>query len=918
MKKFAIAVLILGVFLFASDYGKITGRVTNEETGEALVGADVYLQGTELGAATDGNGEYAILYVPVGTYQVVAAYIGYNDFTYTQVVVNADQTTVLNFKLPEEVIMMGTIEVVAPREMIVISETSTGRAVTSQEMERLPVTTINQVITLQAGVVESDLGTHVRGGRADEITYFVDGIVTKVPNTGWQSVRVNPSAVEEVSVVSGGFDAEYGDALSGIINIHTKEGGTKHSGTVRFLTDEVFGSGNEKLNFGYNLYDFSLGGPIPVSKRLRYFVSGEVMMTDAYQDGLYKIESPRMDYRGQARFSYLFPNAKGKVTFSGFTSREQYMYWSTSGTDPNSLKYFDQKPMSRIKNWIASATFNYMLTAKTLTSLKVGATHFDRVYGNRDYVWEEANDRQWYEDYRFYAEHLVDYLTASDLPVRDVLIDSVMQYHEEYLNRGPQALRNSPYAIEGWFRTYGDYRVWRAWRNDDYQGRFDITHSVGKVHEFKTGMDFIQYKIQYFDNNLPWVTNPFWDYYDRDPYKFAFYIQDKMDFEGLIARLGVRFDYFDPKSFTFDDPQNYEDSTLFDSQSSYKISPRLGFSLPVTDRMKFRFNYGQYFQLPQLDDMYATNDTAIIRLALSRGNTIVGNILMKPQKTVMYEVGIENQLSEEIVFGFTAYFKDIYDLSQIREVQALPMSYFQYFNVDYGNVKGFEFNIKKRMSDMWALGIVYTLQFARGTGAWAGEWYDDHYEYNIDPPVIDYWLDFDERHTVNANFDIDLPSNFFLIPLQNFASSFVLSYHSGHPYTPEDLKGNKLGDENSARMPSYLNVDWNFSRRVKLGPANIVLSGLIENLFNTEQITNVYVTTGEADDHGDQEPTITQFVPISMTSDRYSPQGDFNHDGLIDPAEGKLDYMNALVDYYTNPRNYNNAFKVKFGIGIGF
>jgi outer membrane receptor protein involved in Fe transport len=917
MKKL-LCLLFVGVLLFASDYGRISGRVTDEETGEALIGADVYLQGTELGAATDVSGEYSILYVPVGTYQVVAAYVGYNEFTYTKVVVNADQTTVLNFKLPPTVITVGEVVSVAERPMIVISETSTGRAVTSQEMGRLPVTTINQVITLQAGVVESDLGTHVRGGRADEITYFVDGIVTKVPNTGWQSVRINPSAVEEVSVVSGGFDAEYGDALSGIINIHTKEGGTKHSGTFRFLTDEVFGSGNDKLNFGYNLYDFSLGGPIPVSRRLRYFVSGEVMMTDAYQDALYKIESPRMDYRGQARFSYLFPNAKGKVTFSGFTSREQFVYWSTSGIDPNSLKFFDQKPISRTKNWIASATFNYMLTAKTLTSLKVGATHFDRVYGNRDYVWEEANDRQWYDDYRFYGEHLVDYLVTGELPVRDVLIDSVMAYHEEYLNRGPFALRNSPYAIEGYFRTYGDYRVWRAWRNDDYQGRFDLTHSIGKVHEFKTGMDFIQYKIQYFDNNLPWVTNPFWDYYDRDPYKFAFYIQDKMDFEGLIARLGVRFDYFDPKSFTFANPQDYTDSSIVDAETNYKISPRLGFSLPVTDRMKFRFNYGQYFQLPQLDDMYATNDTAIIRLALSRGNTIVGNILMKPQKTVMYEVGIENQISEEIAFGFTAYFKDIYDLSQIREVQALPMSYYQFFNVDYGNVKGFEFNIKKRMSDMWALAIVYTLQFARGTGAWAGEWYYDHYDFNIDPPVIDYWLDFDERHTVNANFDIDLPSNFFLIPLQNFASSFVLSYHSGHPYTPEDLKGNKLGDENSARMPGYLNVDWSFSRRVKLGPANVILSGLIENLFNTEQVTNVYVTTGVADDHGDEEPTITQFVPISMTSDRYSPQGDFNHDGLIDPAEGKLDYMNALTEYYTNPRNYNNAFKVRFGVGIGF
>lgn len=914
MKKL-LCLIFIGAFLFASDYGRISGRVTDEETGEALIGADVYLQGTELGAATDVNGEYTILYVPVGTYQAVAAYVGYNEFTYTRVIVNADQTTVLNFKLPPTVITMEAITSVAERPMIVISETSTGRAVTSEEMSRLPITTINEVITLQAGVVESDLGTHVRGGRADEITYFVDGIVTKVPNTGWQSVRVNPNAVEEVSVISGGFDAEYGDALSGIINIHTKEGGTEHTGTFRFMTDEVFGSGNEKLNFGYNLYDFSLGGPLPVSQRLRYFVSGEVMMTDAFREAYYKVPSPRMDYRGQARFSYLFPGAKGKVTFSGFMSREQYVDWSSQ-----SLKYFDMIYMSRVKNWIASATFNYMLTAKTLTSLKVGATHFDRAYGNRDYEWEANPDNnwQWYHDYRFYAEHLIDYLAAGELPVSHIVIDSLMQYHEEYLNRGSFALRNSPYAIEGYFRTYGDYRVWRYWNNDDYQGRFDITHSIGKVHEFKTGLDFIQYQMQYYDNNLPWVTNPFWDFYDRDPYKFAFYMQDKMDFEGLIARLGVRFDYFDPKSFTFANPQDWDDSTTVDAETNYKISPRLGFSLPVTDRMKFRFNYGQYFQLPQLGDMYGTTDTAVIRLALSRGNTIIGNILMKPQKTVMYEVGIENQVSDEIAFGFTAYFKDVYDLSQIREVQALPMSYYQYFNVDYGNIKGFEFNVKKRMSDMWALAVVYTLQFARGTGAWAGEWYYDHYDYGIEVPVIDYWLDFDERHTVNANFDLELPGNFFLIPLQDFSSSFILSFHSGHPFTPEDLKGNRLGDENSARMPGYWNVDWSFSRRVKLGPANVVLSGMIFNLFNTDQVIDVYVTTGLPDDHGDPEPTITQFVTLPMFSNRYTPQGDFNHDGLISPSEAKLDYMNALKDYYTDPRNHNNAFKVRFGIGIGF
>ncbi len=917
MKQLMIMLILMCTALFAAEYGRIIGRVVDAETGDPLIGADVIVEGTDLGAATDEKGEYTVLYVTAGTYQVVASYISYDPFTYASVVVNADQTTQLNFRLRPTVIEVQGVTAVAERPLIVVSQTQTGRAVTSQEMDRLPVTTINQVITLQAGVVQSDLGTHFRGGRTNEVTQYIDGIATKVPNTGQQSVNINPSAVEEITVVSGGFDAEYGDALSGVVQIVTKEGGTKHAGNFRYLTDEILSS-VDQLHYGYNLYDVSIGGPFPLTNRFRYFLSGELMTNDAFQAAYYKVPSPRMDYRAQARFSYLFPNAKGKLTLSGFNSREQFVVWGTAQNAPNNLKYFPNKPMQRTKNWIASATMNYMLTAKTLMSAKFGATQYNRCFGNRDYEWEENNDRQWHEDYRFRAEHIIDYLMKGDLSVRDVIIDSVMQYHSEWQNRDRIALRSSPYATEGLFYTSGDHRVWRYWYNRDYQARFDATHSIGRVHEFRSGVDFTQYDMKFYDNNLPWVTNPFWDYYNRSPYKIAWYLQDKMDFEGLIARIGVRIDYFDPKALTFENPTDVRDTSTIKADVSYKISPRLGFSLPVTDRMKFRFNYGHYFQLPILSNMYTSNDTAVIKLALSRGNTIIGNILMRPEKTVMYEVGIENQFSDQVVAGLTAYFKDIYDLSQIREVPALPTPYFQFFNVDYGNVKGFEFSLRKRMADMWAISAVYTLQFAKGTASFAGEWYNDYYNWQIEPPVIDYWLDFDERHTVNINFDIETPKDFFFIPMQNFNSSIVFSYHSGQPYTPQDLRGNQIGDQNSARMEGYFNVDLNVSRQIALGPVNIVLSGMITNLFNTTQLNFVYPTTGRADAHGDPEPLLSQFGNIPHTSSRYSPQADLNHDGFINPSEQKLDYMAATIDYYDNPLFYNNPLNVRVGVGLSF
>jgi len=925
MKKI-LFILLIGVFAFGAEYGRINGRVVDAETGEPLVGADVVIEGTDLGAATDANGDFVVLYVPAGTYRVAANYIGFDPFTFTNVVVNADQTTLLSFRLPPTVIEVKGVTAVAEREQIVRDAVHTRRAVTSQEMNRLPVTTINQVIALQAGVVDSKRGTHLRGGRDGEVTYFVDGIVTKVPNTNWQSAIVSATAIEEVSVVSGGFDAEYGDALSGVVNIVTREGGAKISGAVNWLSDVMFTSWQKQINYGYSLYDLSLGGPFPGLSRLRYFLAGEYMNTDSYhQEGRFKLDAPRDDYRAQGRLTYNLPDAKGKLSFTGFNERRQWVIWSNvTGTSQYNLKYFDNRPMSRIKNWIVSSTFNYMITAQTLASLKVGFTHFDRVYGNRDYEYEAANNRSFYQDYRFKAEHLVDYLLddsfreANDLTIRNVLIDSVMQYHVEYTNRDVEALRHNPYGVEGLFYTYGDYRVWRVWNNNDIQGRLDVSHSVGKVHEFKGGIDFTRYEMEYYDNNLPWVANPFWDAYDRAPWKFAAYVQDKMDFEGLVARIGLRFDYFDPKAETYQSPEDYLNDTLVESSAEFRLSPRLGFSLPVTDRMKLRFNYGQYFQLPALDNLYGSTDTSVIRLLISRGNAVVGNIFIKPERTVLYELGIENQFTDDIVFGFTAYFKDIFDLNQVREIIAVPYSYYQYQNVDYGNVKGFEVNLQKRMSNMWAFGLNYTLQFAKGTAADAYEWYEDHYYYQIDVPVIDYWLDFDERHTLHANWDLGLPSDFFLIPFQNFNSSIVFSYHSGHPYTPRDLRGNKLGDENSARIPGYWNIDWNLSRSIKIGPANFVLKGMIYNLFNTEQIVEVHETTGDPIWHGDPEPSLDQFQNTAISSTRYSPQSDFNHDGLVTPPEAKQSYIDAQNDYYYDARNFLPGFRARLGVGLQF
>jgi outer membrane receptor protein involved in Fe transport len=634
------------------------------------------------------------------------------------------------------------------------------------------------------------------------------------------------------------------------------------------------------------------------------------MQTDAYQEARYKVPSLRMDYQAQMKLSYYLPNAKGKIVVSGFKERRQWIPWALRNDFPNEWKYFESMPVDRIKNWVTSAKMNYMMTPKTLASLKIAVIHQERAYGTRDHAWEDSIGRRWFDDYRLKGEHLFDYLHEGTLPARDVLVDSLRQYNGIPDNSSSDALRRNPYGIARWFYTYGDFPTWSCQQNINYQSRLDLTHSISKIHELKAGLDFSQYRYK-FPYSYTMQTSFTWDSYSKNPYKISSYIQDKIDVSGLIARLGLRFDYFRPRTYTYAEPSNWDKDSIVYADVHYTISPRLGFSLPVTNRMKFRFNYGHYYQFPHLDSYYSWTDTvSSIRLRILAGLPI-GNIMLKPQKTVTYEIGSENLLTDDVAIGLTVYYKDIYDLLHVREILALPKSYYMYLNDDYGNVKGFEVSLMKRMSNLWALGINYTLQFAKGTA-------DDDSE-RIDPvPVIDCWLDFDERHSLHANLDLEIPGTFIFLPIRHLLSSFVISYHSGLPYTPIDLRGNQLGEVNSARMPGYWNVDLKFQRSIIIGPVRLLLSGAIFNLFNTEQVLHVYSTTGEPDDHGDPEPNLDQFGYIPITSSNYSPQVDHNHDGLATPTEYNKEWISMLDDFYENPAYYKSGFKARLGVGIEF
>ena len=218
----------------AGNSGKIAGEVKDSQTGEAVVGASILIQGTSMGAATNIDGYYVILNVQPGTYTLTASGVGYNKKTVSNVQVSLDQTTTIDFKLASTVVDVGEeVVTVAERPLVQKDLTASTATVNGDQIAALPVTEVGQVLNLQAGVtVDAGGGLHLRGGRTGGVSYWIDGVpVTDAFNSS-QVVEVNKSIVEQVQLVSGAYNAEYGEAMDGIVNIATKEGNSKFSGSL--------------------------------------------------------------------------------------------------------------------------------------------------------------------------------------------------------------------------------------------------------------------------------------------------------------------------------------------------------------------------------------------------------------------------------------------------------------------------------------------------------------------------------------------------------------------------------------------------------------------------------------------------------------------------------------------------------------
>ena len=834
MRTLFITINILGV-LFAGN-GKITGIIVNKETGEPLPGVNVVVEEIALGAATDVNGYYFIINVPPGDYTLQVSYIGYATQKVQNLRVNIDQTTFQNIAMTAEVLEGEEIIVMADRPMVQKDLTSSQKITTGAEMKEMPVESFLGVLTTQAGVNQgADGALHIRGGRSNEIGYYIDGVAVSNPFfTNSLAINISNKALEEMKVISGAFNAEYGNAMSGIVNLQIKEGGKNYEGSISAYTGDYFSNDTELYTniddvnpLANTILEGSISGPVPLignNGRITFNVSGRWSDNEGY---LYGVREHNPD-----DYAYFPPSGDWYVEMSG-----------------------DGKfvPMNPSDNFNGLGKLTFRITPKLKLSGQL--------------LYAESNWKSYVHSYKYNPDGTYNYANQnSNYSIKLNHAIGLRSYYEANVFYSTtdysQFLFEDPldpnYVRTDWINTepssatfaFGGTQMGHSYRkSNSVGGKFDFNSQVTSKHEIKIGtsvrIDNLteeNYTVLYNDQYrtptvLPINESPYHNLYDDEATFLSGYIQDKIEYANMIMNVGLRYDYFDPKSDYVEDLLDPEGSKTT-ADPKHMVSPRMGISFPITDAGILHFSYGHFFQMPTLRRLYKTS-TFGAGLAPS-----IGYADLKPEKTVNYEFGLQQQLTSILAINMSIFYKDIRDLLALQSIHYEsakygPSDYAIYLNKDYGSVKGITFSLTKRHDPVTRLSAWadYTYQVAKGNSVRSGSFFfnsltGEEEEKRIAP------LSWDQRQIMSATLMFGDP--------RKWSVSFIGKLSSGWPYTPDIPNANYVPEPNSDNKPWQRNVNMRIQKTFNLQNFRLVAFAKFYNLFDTRNERYVFDDTGRA------------------------------------------------------------------------
>ncbi len=752
--------LLSSSLALAQTSGKISGIIIDKDTGAPLAGVNVIVDGTTRGAATDMNGRYFIMNMPPGRYVIKARFIGFKIFIINEVRVSVNRTVTLDMALEETVLEGEAVVITADPLSMRKDQTSSVRNVSAEDIALLPVETTGGIVAIQPGVV---LG-HVRGGRSGEVATLIDGVSVN-NGMGGSMISVDPDAVQEVEVISGTFNAKYGEAMSGIVNMVTKEGTERFSGSIKGYFGNYF-TANDDIFIGLRPAEvdrnkdikFTFSGPL-FSKKLSFFINGWIKDNNGYLNGIYRFNvTDQPDYSAD---TWLNPQS-----WNG----DSYLHGEHSGNG----KYV---PMS----WSQSQRFSGKLTYR-LSSMKMNAQYIHNVSTGQGY-----NHGRRFAPYgrsRYHSTSQMFKYTLNHFISNRAFYELKLAYNRDaggnYLYDNPLDNRylHSKYSANSQgtgFLTGGQEKGYSDNVDEKYSARLDFNWQATDHHNIEAGFDYSQfildhnsYSIMNVFENTPaenYIFAPevrsdstiYTDHYREKPYRLAAWLTDKMEFQNMVLNVGVRIERFDanttypsnyrnPANLLSKEGQDDWNSQYLKSKPKFNVAPRLSFSYQLAKVALLRFSYGHFYQYPSYGTMYLNNSYVISPTDFA---SRLGNPEVKAQKTVNYEVGLWQQLNSNFDLELALWYKDIYNLSTVNIITTYDNhQYGLYGNKDYGNARGLELKLHGQFDNFYT-DINYTLQYTRGNADSPTQNFS-RAGGDMDPISILIPMSWDQRHTLNA------------------------------------------------------------------------------------------------------------------------------------------------------------------------
>lgn len=885
LNKFLLLSALFSVSVYAQNSGKLSGYVRDAQTKEPLPGVNVVIKDTKLGASTDSKGYYFILNVSPGKYEVKASMIGYQTMTQQEVIVNVDKTTRLDFMLNESAVSVGKeIIVTADRPDVLPEKTSSSEIIRTEDILLAPgVNDLNDVISLSADVIDG----HFRGGREGEELYNLSGMGIVNPLNRSLSFTPILSAIEEVEVITSGFSAQYGNAQSGVINISMKEG-NKEKWKSRF---ELQARVPEYKHWGGSVFEVSKNpylqlldtwqewaGQDPLTDRIFYdFIS--YGFSNVYRD---TVQAAQIAYamwkQGKMDLNKQYDNLWDKnieVSVDGPISSNASLF--LAGRFDNQWQMIPASQPDKSQQIMGNLAYDLgsgmSLRLSGAYSYKTGNSYsglrstsyqsfrywlWDRVYGISNYDNQSLQFGLRFAhalDKKTYYEIKLSNLSTHSKSGARVLDQN--RFRDDFSDRGTWRYFNTPDIFRMGYT--GDEFTNEKTTTLSFDG--SITSQVTNSHLLLAGIQANFFNIDV--NNWTSLSSSVQaqdEIYTANPYEFAAYIQDKMEFEGMIANVGLRMDMYNNNVDFYSDKfspirnPNYDPSKPATGSNKYyaadlaaksksptyvNFQPRIGISFPITVNTVFHLNYGSFLQRPQYDQ------TIYKRVNRLDGSPLrIGNPELNPQDTKSYDVGISQGLGDGFTLDISGYYKDIKNLiERVYYVDVQQTTYETFANRDYADSRGFRIALNKRKGFITG-SIKYNYGVATGKSSTpfnfspifreqpkAGE---QAVELPPNTSNADVLLDFDRTHNLIVQVSIKAPEDFGpeifgIYPLEGFAVAFKSSFSSGRPFT-YDTEG--LGLRYNRRSPDEYRTDLSINKNIKIFRYNTTFYIEVSNLLN--------------------------------------------------------------------------------------